>query len=130
MQFTSGHRLAAGAEGCKPGRRMQTWQKGANLAIGCTRCKKWVSPLHPCTFRTHIRVDYRSLPAPSAEKHSCEGEPGRREECRRAQFPPMHRAEVACQGSLDHPRAVILEGQPRKPGNTVVLGYDKHDGHD
>src|SRR5438067_10885455 len=38
------------AEGCKPGRRVQTWQKGANLAAGCKRCKKWVSPLHLCTF--------------------------------------------------------------------------------
>src|SRR6516162_3277060 len=40
------------AEGCKPGRRVQTWQKGANLAEGRKRCKKWVSPLHPCTFCT------------------------------------------------------------------------------
>src|SRR5947209_11825980 len=40
------------AEGCKPGRRVQTWQKGANLAEGCRRCKKWISPLHPCTFDT------------------------------------------------------------------------------
>jgi len=40
------------AEGCKPGRRVQIWQKGANLAEGCKRCKKWVSPLHPCTFCT------------------------------------------------------------------------------
>jgi hypothetical protein len=32
--------------------QVQTWQKGANLAEGCKRCKKWVSPLHPCTFCT------------------------------------------------------------------------------
>jgi hypothetical protein len=40
------------AEGCKPGRRVQTWQKGTNLAEVCKRCRKWVSPLHPCTFCT------------------------------------------------------------------------------
>src|SRR6516164_3121888 len=40
------------AEGCNPGRRVQSWQKGAILAEGCKRCKKWVSPLHPCTFCT------------------------------------------------------------------------------
>src|SRR5260370_273832 len=28
-------RGASLAEGCKPGRRVQTWQKGANLAEGC-----------------------------------------------------------------------------------------------
>src|SRR5437868_357982 len=35
------------AEGCKPGRRVQTWQKGANLAEPCRKCRKWVSP-RPC----------------------------------------------------------------------------------
>jgi len=42
--------LPLAAEGCKPGRRVQTWQKGANLAEGCKRCKKSVSRLHFCTF--------------------------------------------------------------------------------
>src|SRR5256886_9335241 len=28
------------AEGCKPGRRVQTWQKGANLAEGCKPGRK------------------------------------------------------------------------------------------
>src|SRR5205814_1843608 len=30
--------------------RVQTWQKGANLAEGYKRCEKWVFPLHLCTF--------------------------------------------------------------------------------
>src|SRR2546421_3307221 len=48
------------AEGCKPGRRVQTWQKGANLAEGCKpgrRVQTWQkgakdakSGYPPCTF--------------------------------------------------------------------------------
>src|SRR5436305_9511040 len=48
------------AEGRKPGRRVQTWQKGANLAEGCKPGRKWVSPLHLCTFYPSSDASRRS----------------------------------------------------------------------
>src|SRR5438874_8157869 len=46
------------AEGCKPGRRVQTWQKGANLAEGCKGAE---SGYPPCTFAPFARPNARHL---------------------------------------------------------------------